>query len=455
MGILDYQFSQDPEKDRAIRRGLLDFGLSMLAQGGKPTSQAIGNSGLLALQGHQQREGLTERAALHKAQIGEYQSQAEQRKAQAEAMRRKAEEDAAFKRMLGGSASSGSAQAVQPAALTDWRSVGASSSAPSAGSLDYQALARAFPDRIKEIQALAEASNLGRPEVSRTVEEATPTGKQTVQFDKYGNRVGPPVAGYVAPQLVDLGDRKLFAMPKAGAMFSPGFSPSDRVSMRGQNMTDARGRETNAAMREANSINREAQQSQIINDPNLGPVIVNKGTKTATRASMDGTPIPGEETVKAGKRATQLLDAITEARTLLPGATGSGAGALYDKAGAFVGASPKGSEQASKLATLSGWMVANVPRMEGPQSNFDVQNYQQMAAQVGDSTIPVQRRLAALDTLEALQRKYQHLNGGSSAAAPGAQKASGVSTVKSDADYNALPSGAVFVGPDGKQRRKP
>jgi hypothetical protein len=28
-------------------------------------------------------------------------------------------------------------------------------------------------------------------------------------------------------------------------------------------------------------------------------------------------------------------------------------------------------------------------------------------------------------------------------------------TVKSDEDYNALPSGTVFVGPDGKQRRKP
>ena len=27
--------------------------------------------------------------------------------------------------------------------------------------------------------------------------------------------------------------------------------------------------------------------------------------------------------------------------------------------------------------------------------------------------------------------------------------------IKSDADYNALPSGATFVGPDGKTRRKP
>lgn len=51
-------------------------------------------------------------------------------------------------------------------------------------------------------------------------------------------------------------------------------------------------------------------------------------------------------------------------------------------------------------------MVSNVPRMEGPQSDFDVKNYREMAATVGDSTIPVKDRLAALDTLEQLQAKY-------------------------------------------------
>lgn len=41
--------------------------------------------------------------------------------------------------------------------------------------------------------------------------------------------------------------------------------------------------------------------------------------------------------------------------------------------------------------------------------------------------------------------------------APSAQTAarSGARTISSDAEYNALPSGALFVGPDGKQRRKP
>jgi hypothetical protein len=39
---------------------------------------------------------------------------------------------------------------------------------------------------------------------------------------------------------------------------------------------------------------------------------------------------------------------------------------------------------------------------------------------------------------------------------PAAPKAAGApAKVASDADYNALPSGSMFVGPDGKTRRKP
>ncbi len=35
------------------------------------------------------------------------------------------------------------------------------------------------------------------------------------------------------------------------------------------------------------------------------------------------------------------------------------------------------------------------------------------------------------------------------------QAAKGPAQIKSDAEFNALPSGAEFIGPDGKHRRKP
>jgi len=138
--------------------------------------------------------------------------------------------------------------------------------------------------------------------------------------------------------------------------------------------------------------------------------------------ALNGTPVkappkpatPAEEkAAAAGRQSQQLLSAVQSARTLLTGKTkptASGVGAAADATARMFGVSPQSAQVASQLETLSGWMVANVPRMEGPQSNFDVQNYQTMAAKVGDRTVPIPERLAALDTLESLQRKYASIN---------------------------------------------
>lgn len=118
------------------------------------------------------------------------------------------------------------------------------------------------------------------------------------------------------------------------------------------------------------------------------------------------------ERTKAGQQAQQMLAAIGQAKSLLgSNPTESGIGAGVDWLGRQVGVSSESSKKAAQLETLSGWMVANVPRMEGPQSNFDILNYQTMAAKVGDRTVPVDERLAALQTLEQLHRKYAEING--------------------------------------------
>lgn len=125
------------------------------------------------------------------------------------------------------------------------------------------------------------------------------------------------------------------------------------------------------------------------------------------------------EKAKAGRQGEQMLSAIEEARSLLgKKPTASGVGAMVDKAGRAVGVTSDSAKTAAQLETLSGWMVANVPRMEGPQSNFDVENYKIMAAKVGDRTVPVDERLAALSTLESLHRKYADINGTPLSASP-------------------------------------
>lgn len=119
----------------------------------------------------------------------------------------------------------------------------------------------------------------------------------------------------------------------------------------------------------------------------------------------------GAEAKKAVRKSDVMLEQLDQAEGLLKqGPTSSGVGAGVDALGNLVGVSSKSADTAAKLASISGWLVANVPRMEGPQSNFDVQNYQTMAGLVGDKTKPVSQRMAALAEVRKLQEKYKQLN---------------------------------------------
>jgi hypothetical protein len=156
-----------------------------------------------------------------------------------------------------------------------------------------------------------------------------------------------------------------------------------------------------------------------------------KGSDTAASSSgLAGIPLQSEaektsqiDTAKAdvvrdtgrlvdGKRYGQLTTGVDRAIELLKkGPTASGFGSMLDRTANFVGASTPGADAASQLDTLSGWLMSNVPRMEGPQSDKDVANYRIMAAEVGDRTKPVSQRMKAAEELKSLQAKYAQANG--------------------------------------------
>ncbi len=120
-----------------------------------------------------------------------------------------------------------------------------------------------------------------------------------------------------------------------------------------------------------------------------------------------------QEKAQRDRTSKQMLSALGDAETILKGgkATASGIGNVVDAGARMVGVSTPGAQDAARLESLSGWLVANVPRMEGPQSNFDVQNYMTMAGKVGDRTTPIAERLAALNEVRRLQQKYSDING--------------------------------------------
>lgn len=117
-----------------------------------------------------------------------------------------------------------------------------------------------------------------------------------------------------------------------------------------------------------------------------------------------------------------INDVLNEAEAILKGTAGpvadgkrgatplptqSTTGAIADWTASLVGRAPDGAAQADQLKALAGALTAKMPRMEGPQSDKDVMMYREMAGQIGDNTLPISRRLAALDTVRRIFAKYE------------------------------------------------
>lgn len=115
------------------------------------------------------------------------------------------------------------------------------------------------------------------------------------------------------------------------------------------------------------------------------------------------------------KRAKSVLtgESVDEtgAVTKAPLPTQSLGGSIIDTLGGFVGKTPQGAAQADRLKVIGGALVLAMPRMEGPQSDADTKLYREMAGKVGDETVSIQRRLAALDEVEKIYSKYNKTSG--------------------------------------------
>lgn len=231
------------------------------------------------------------------------------------------------------------------------------------------------------------------------------------QLDQYGNPVTEDLSGYVAPQGVNLGNKYVFTKPTAGQSFDMGMSPSERDA-------SARGWASNGI----------AQQRLAMDKAELG-----NGQKPPAgyRWKPDGTmePIPGGpadmKLTGPGAKiqdAKDVLSILDMAEPLLKKSTGSYLGAGVDAGARAFGFSTTGAEAAAELKALQGALVSKMPKMSGPQSDKDVQLYREMAGQIGDTTIPVATRQAAMRTIRDLNEKYAGVPSGMSQDAPQQKK---------------------------------
>ena len=86
--------------------------------------------------------------------------------------------------------------------------------------------------------------------------------------------------------------------------------------------------------------------------------------------------------------------------------TGSGIGASVDTLASKIGASTKGAQAIAQLEVLAYPILSNVPRFEGAQSDYDVKNYMRAAGDFANPDKPVNTRLAALQAMVTILKKY-------------------------------------------------
>jgi hypothetical protein len=109
---------------------------------------------------------------------------------------------------------------------------------------------------------------------------------------------------------------------------------------------------------------------------------------------------------KKAYSARNVMEKLDLAEPLIDAATGSIAGAGVDKLASAFGASLNGDKAIAQLKVLQADLMTSMPRMEGPQSDRDVQLYREAAGELGDPTVPRGRKLAAVQMIRALQQKY-------------------------------------------------
>lgn len=237
--------------------------------------------------------------------------------------------------------------------------------------------------------------------------------------------VGAPTGAVPAPV------QPTAAMPPAGAPGRPMIAPADQKAADAESirMIQSELAKPSIPQDQRAGMEKELQRlaaSQGQNGfptPTLQRPTTGYGMTVEQQAAAEAAKVRATEAAKAdvardtgkqtdNKHFNQMQMGVTRAIDLLSkGPTGSGFGRAVDSTAAWFGKSTEGAELGQQLKVLSGWLTSNVPRMEGPQSDRDVLQYKEMAALVGDDSIPVARRLAAANELKSMQQKYAKLNG--------------------------------------------
>lgn len=364
-----------------------------------------------------------------KAQLGEIAAQTQQRQA---AVQKQVLEQQEAQRINGVLQTVGRPQPARPgtgqvnAALPPEFQIGAQPALPGRG-IDYQELIRQkVPANL--VEALAKSADYGRAKVARTVEGTNAQGQPvTIMYDDFGQKVGEEVRQWKAPVQVDQGNRKTFIdqvnMRPLGSFQtfqSPDSAASNAVTMRGQNMTDARARETLAQ----NGVNKPTfQEGQWVFPPSATnpqgravavPGFQGKSNMTEDQGKATGWLIQAENAWGNMQKAVQKNSGAA-----YPGFPDAIAAIPSMGIGGLAGNVMRGTERQQFMQASSSLSESLLRAATGAGVNKDeaAQKIRELTPAFGDDKATVDQKMAAIPLyLESLKVR----------AGPGAKKAAEV-----------------------------
>lgn len=248
-------------------------------------------------------------------------------------------------------------------------------------------------DKAQQYYGMAERF---RPKYSTTPQKMVVGGKLTNVLVSEDGSV-KTLDGYdVPPEMVstDLGNRVVWSDKNAiqpGQALGKTMTPSDAANF------------GLARQKFAYEQSKDAQPKYV---DGVWVIPPSKGQPTGAVVETPYAAPPKGSAAANVRSANKTLGLVDEAEKLLNKATGSYVGAGIDTAASVFGASTEGAKATAQLRALEGSLIQSMPRMEGPQSDKDVALYRQAAGMIGDHTIPVETRKAAIAQIRSLQEKY-------------------------------------------------
>lgn len=182
-------------------------------------------------------------------------------------------------------------------------------------------LALAAGYKPDQIQLLAGASDLGRPEVARTIESMDAMGRpQTGQFDKFGQPVGGATRKPYELKLTDRGGFQQYTDPYMGSMVGNQFQKSQSPDSIASNKL---GWANHAVAAETARYNRENPSLTAVTTEDGVFQVPNRGGAAKAVIGPDGKPLAGKPPTEGQAAAAGYADRMNAAEEII-GSTENG-----------------------------------------------------------------------------------------------------------------------------------